>query len=583
MDTERISQQTEAEHERRDMPEPPAVPLPVPLERLFEEFQDSLEELQVAEEELRQQNQELEDTRLAVETQRSRYQDLFEFAPDGYLVTDMNGIIREANQAAGQMLGAAPAYLIGKSLALRIAAPDRRAFRSLVLQMPRLQWVRDWEACIQPKPGTAPFYASLTAAIIYNHRGEPEGLRWILRDITQRKLAEQVVRGQAQALTQTLKAFTSRLELDTFLNQVLLALAEQLQASVIELWIQEAEAKAPRLHMRYAEEQISRLGAGQETAEPSESLARMETTDWAKLLQMRLPMESQGLSKAPEDCYPDSCFRPAERTLLVPLLLGEEIMGCLRIQRASAHAYPLEEIELAQALAQQAALAIQLTRLAEQQKQQALLQERNRMAQEIHDTLAQGFTGIMVQLEAAKRILREAPEEAETHILLAQNLARESLAEARRSVRALRAQALEAGDLPDALAHLIHRIALGTGIDVQLCVEGAPRSLPAEVENDLLRIGQEALTNALKHSQASCICMRLSYEAQQVELCVQDNGQGFEVHTVDRKGGFGLIGMRERAQRLQGQLTIESREGEGSEVRIVVPITCSGESGVSRE
>ncbi|WP_256091090.1 PAS domain S-box protein [Nostoc sp. KVJ20] len=201
----------------------------------------------------------------------------------------------------------------------------------------------------------------------------------------------------------------------------------------------------------------------------------------------------------------------------------------------------------------------------------SILEERNRMAREIHDTLAQAFTGILAQVGAAKQVLTDDSEATEAHLDLIKELARTGLVEARRSVVALRPQLLEEGSLQSALHRLIAQLrtaAMDTTLYYE--IEGAVYSLPTEVESNLLRIGQEALTNAIRHANADEIRVKLGYDRDQFCLRVQDNGQGFGVGSIPASEGFGLLGMSERAERIGAQLTIRSQPGEGTEMIVTV-------------
>jgi PAS domain S-box-containing protein len=201
----------------------------------------------------------------------------------------------------------------------------------------------------------------------------------------------------------------------------------------------------------------------------------------------------------------------------------------------------------------------------------SILEERNRMAREIHDTLAQAFTGILAQVGAAKQVLTDDLEATGAHLDLVKELARTGLTEARRSVFALRPQLLEEGSLQSALHRLVAQLrtaALDTTLYYE--IEGAAYSLPAEVESNLLRIGQEALTNATKHAKADEIRVELIYDRDRVCLRVKDNGQGFGVGCISCSKGFGLLGMSERAERIGAQLTIGSQPGQGTEIIVTV-------------
>jgi signal transduction histidine kinase len=203
---------------------------------------------------------------------------------------------------------------------------------------------------------------------------------------------------------------------------------------------------------------------------------------------------------------------------------------------------------------------------------QAVLNERTRVARELHDTLEQGLSGIALQLEAVAATLEASPARAQQSLDVARQMLRYSLEETRRSVMDLRSQALESGDLGGALTDLAWQMTLGTAAVAQVRVEGTPTRLNASVEHHLLRIGLEALTNALKYSGAAHIEMVLRFEAAGTTLVVRDNGCGMGQAAQDPSSGhFGLQGMRERVDKLGGVLSIESAPGSGTCVSVTVP------------
>ena len=204
----------------------------------------------------------------------------------------------------------------------------------------------------------------------------------------------------------------------------------------------------------------------------------------------------------------------------------------------------------------------------------AVLAERTRMAREIHDTLAQGFVGIALQLEAASGELMQSPESAQQRLTMARKMVRTSLAEARRSVWDLRPEALEQGSLVGALSEIVQQATAGTSVQAEVKVQGKPRRLPDRVERNLLRIGQEALTNALTHARPGSVVIDLSFDRNTIRLCVTDDGCGFDTQTpFSASGGhFGLIGMRERVDQIGGQLEVKSSPGDGTEVEVSVPV-----------
>ena len=203
----------------------------------------------------------------------------------------------------------------------------------------------------------------------------------------------------------------------------------------------------------------------------------------------------------------------------------------------------------------------------------AVIAERNRIAREIHDTMAQGFAGISAQLEVLNDRLQDAPATLRRHLDLARGLVRSSLDEARRSVWNLRAQALEEAGLGDALSRLGQQLTEGGNVTFELRVDGTPRTLPADVENNLLRIGQEAITNAVRHASAMRISLSLSYLADRVTLVVCDDGKGFDParSRPSARGGFGLPGMRERAEAMHASFLLHPEPAGGTRLELCVP------------
>ena len=202
-----------------------------------------------------------------------------------------------------------------------------------------------------------------------------------------------------------------------------------------------------------------------------------------------------------------------------------------------------------------------------------MLAERNRMAREIHDHLAQGFTGVMLQLEAAEAKLGRMqgdPEPILTRIEHARNLAAASLQEARQSVMSLRPRKPEGTDLLGALHALSDRLLAGTNIQVELAQMGRPKPLGSHLEEELLRMAQEALTNALRHGKARWVRVVLQFEGRQVCLSIDDDGQGFDPAT--QAAGYGLRSIRESIKQLKGHLDIDSSQGLGSRLTITLPI-----------
>jgi signal transduction histidine kinase len=210
-----------------------------------------------------------------------------------------------------------------------------------------------------------------------------------------------------------------------------------------------------------------------------------------------------------------------------------------------------------------------------QKRQQfnAILSERNRVARELHDTLEQGLAGITLQLEAVAGSLDASPGSARQSLDVARQMLRYSLEEARRSVMDLRSEALNGRDLAGALTSLAQQMMAGFSPVVDVRVEGTVRRLDAAHEHHLLRIGLEALTNALRHADAKRIDILLRFAADSVELVVRDDGCGLGQGRMDSPGAhFGLQGIRERVDKVGGTVTMDSQPGEGTRLAVIVPV-----------
>lgn len=202
----------------------------------------------------------------------------------------------------------------------------------------------------------------------------------------------------------------------------------------------------------------------------------------------------------------------------------------------------------------------------------AVLEERNRIARELHDNLEQELAGITMQLDLAVDCFRQAPNVAQQALETARNMSRHSMVEARRSVWDLRCQLLEEGDLVSALRQMVHPSASQEDVEVKVSVSGRPIRLPTAIEMNLLRIGQEAVANAIKHGRAHVVTADLQYDESKVRLCVTDDGRGFRPQDAAPSGHFGLLDMRERAQSMACSLQVESESQYGTKVAVEVPI-----------
>jgi NarL family two-component system sensor histidine kinase YdfH len=211
---------------------------------------------------------------------------------------------------------------------------------------------------------------------------------------------------------------------------------------------------------------------------------------------------------------------------------------------------------------------LRLQEYAAQVQELTISQERERMARELHDTLAQGLAGTILQLEAADSHLENGNlDRAQAVVQRAMQRARTTLHEARRAIQALRPTALEGSSLIDALGREVDQFAANTGVHAAFKVDAGPLDVRPDVSQNILRIVQESLTNVARHAQARNVQVRLGQNDEGIQVLIQDDGLGFDPQEgLARPGCFGLAGMKERAQRMGGVLQVESAPGKGTSV-----------------
>jgi signal transduction histidine kinase len=271
---------------------------------------------------------------------------------------------------------------------------------------------------------------------------------------------------------------------------------------------------------------------------------------------------------------PSALFDESQREMLlrnnttallnIPVILEGKVLAAVTSPLKAGIQDPSPwRLELVCSFANQAALALQMAHLAEAAKHAAVTEERNRLARELHDTLAHGFAAIMMQLQAASRARDRIPTEVSFCLDTAMALARENLAEARRSVRTLRPASFRAG-LTGTLRDLAIRAQRLTNASIEVHVAPGLPILPRKVEDELLRITQEALSNATKHARARLITIEASGMQEGIRISVIDDGRGFDADSPT--AGYGLMGMQERADQIGATVTVISDVGSGTTV-----------------
>jgi two-component system NarL family sensor kinase len=256
----------------------------------------------------------------------------------------------------------------------------------------------------------------------------------------------------------------------------------------------------------------------------------------------------------------------------IPLYAGEEKLGVLNVASPDWRELSPGDLRLLHTVGDMLSIAVERARLFGKSARLGALEERNRLAREIHDTLAQGLTAVALQLESADVMLEsgKGSERVRQTVQQALSLTRANLEEARRSVLDLRAAPLEGHSLEEALAILARRQASQAGFKVHFEAVGGNRPLSVRCEVGLYRIAQEALSNIVQHARAAHVLLQLSVTTEAVTMIVEDDGQGFDPAEA-AKNRYGLIGMNERVSLLGGQLQIESGPGAGTRLVVTVP------------
>ncbi|MEM6840348.1 MAG: GAF domain-containing sensor histidine kinase, partial [Cyanobacteria bacterium P01_C01_bin.120] len=413
----------------------------------------------------------------------------------------------------------------------------------------------------------------------------------IQRDRTQKAIlqAEQAQVAKLMKTNQALKNNLDRLaaesSLDAFLGHVLTEISQQLNIQTVWLYLYEHTDQTLQLHRWVEQGEVQPPANFAQLGPMANPIAVANLAIWEHLRQTRTPfvITPDNADQSEQFMFPgtqDWQLQWAKQNNIqsgvnILLMLGETPLGLLGLLSAQRSGYASEELALVQALTHQATLAIQLTRLADEAKQSTLYEERSRLAGEIHDTLAQTFTGISVQLELAQYLIGQSAQEsdrAEVGSTLERigSLAQTGLAEARRSVWSLYSATEDYTNLAERLADCIATLAKGTDLHTQVDLKGDPYPLNYFVGKNLLRIGQEAITNTFRHAQATELWVELTYAPNQVSLRVSDNGCGFAPQA--QAEGFGLVSISERADRIGGQLRITTQPERGTEIFVQVPL-----------
>jgi signal transduction histidine kinase len=369
-----------------------------------------------------------------------------------------------------------------------------------------------------------------------------------------------------EALRRGVDLLVDLTEIDAFLSVSLRTIADVLEIPSAYFW--RANNDGWQLHSRYDNGIVTRATTtdNYELYKP----VHYDRKEWWYDAEGRL----QAASLIARLSDPRALFSESQREMLsrnntlallnVPVILeGKALAAVTSPLKAGMREPSAWRLEIVCSLANQAALALHMAHLAEVAKHVAVTEERNRLARDLHDTLTQGFAAIMMQLQAANRARDRIPADIFSYLDTAMMLARENLADARRSVRTLRPASFRAG-FPGALHDLATRAQRLTNATVHVHFVSRLPMLPRKVEDELLRITQEALSNAIKHGRAQSITIEASGIEEGILISVNDDGCGFDADSPT--AGYGLMGMQERAEQIGATVTVVTEIGGGTTV-----------------
>jgi PAS domain S-box-containing protein len=502
----------------------------IPIQQLLEELSTALEELQVMQEELQVQNEEIETSRAEAVLQSQRYQDLFQFAPDAYLITDVDYTIREANRAAIELLKLNPRFLAGKQLISFVCQRDRQFFRSLVLNV---TGTMDFEICLQPR-GSAEITAAVRIAPISTESDGKSGYRWILRDVTSEKHVQAALKSSEKRFRNIFHTASIGSALIDRTGQVVecnQALVDFLGADLVDdgaepifNHIHPDDRKLFKVHMKAVLDAAS-------------SVVRSTLRFQMDSGQMLWGMTTLSIMR----------FQPGEEEQL--LLMVENITEQKRAmeEREEMQHRIIDSIEV----------------------------ERVHLARELHDNSLQSLYAVLFELENITNGVSdpESGERIKTLLLQVLNSLRMTCGE-------LRPPTLSRYGLESAVSGYIETMApLYTNLDIKFESDIGHLDLPERLGVTCYRVIQESLHNIFRHSQADQVVIRLKLSGDHLIVQVEDNGKGFEVPDklieLTRDGHYGLAGLHERAQAVNGELKINSEPGRGTLIEMTVPVEAS--------
>lgn len=472
------------------------------------------------------------------------------------------------NKVAEQISGYSREEVVGHNNVWDWLYPDEEYCKAIVAKSATLvekdETLEYFETRIRCKNGDMKVI-SWNSRSLLNEQGMVYGAITFGYDITDRKRAEEALRkahNEISALYNVASVASSSLDLDTILERSLDRVLATMKSDkgAVHLWDEEGKT----LHLA-AQQGI-----------PPDVMAQIDPVTpgggpvgW--VFESGKPLMTPSIAIDPR--APQTVGTSAVHTYVgVPMRAKGKVLGVFSVFGKAEHQFDVEEMTLLASIADQVGVAVEHARLYQQAEQLAVMEERERLARDLHDSVTQSLYSLTLFAEAGRRLIKAGDlERAEGYLARLGETAQDALKEIRLLVHELRPSALEREGLVGAIQQRLGAVERRAGVKAHLLVDDVIE-LPAPVEEGLYRTAQEALNNALKHAAATSVTVRICTIDGHVELAVADNGTGFEVDTACNGGGMGLANMQERVDKLGGTLRITSAPGEGTKVCVRVRV-----------
>jgi PAS domain S-box-containing protein len=494
-----------------------------------------------------------------------QYRSIFEGTSDGLIIHDPSGQVVEVNPAFCEMHGFIREELIGAGPETYIHPDSAGLFTDYIETVLSGEGFRAQGVNLRKDGST--FHVEVHGSP-FAYRGEPHVLG-VVRDITERVLAREMLEERVADRTRELTVLydvtavaSASLDLDRVMAESLRRVLDVMDSELG--FIHLVEDETGQLRLAASLNATPEILANITSILPGSGIA-------GRVVQEGAPIVVPSLRDDPHALPAAQLLSPRQAYLGAPMRAKGRVVGVLGVIGRETQQFGVEEVALLASIADQVGVAVDNARLYGQAEQLAVLQERDRLARELHDSVTQSLYSANLMVETARRSAASGQhEQLNSYLARLAEVVQGTLKEMRLLVYELRPPVLVQEGLVAALQKRLDAVEGRAGVDARLLVEGNVAPAPA-VEEALYRIIQEALNNALKHSAARSVAVRIEATGDELRLEVTDDGRGFELKDARDRGGMGLVTMRERAEGLQGTFEISSTLGQGTTVRVQVP------------